>query len=147
MDAVKGATKKISVDGKNQTVKIPPGVDSGSRIRFNEYEVLIEVREHSRYKREGYNIVTEEEISFPQAVLGTEIKVDTVEGEVKLKIPSGTEPGTVIRLSKKGVKHIRGSGQGDHYVKIKVVIPKNLTKKQKDLLKEFDNSPKKKSWF
>ncbi|MBI2621114.1 MAG: DnaJ domain-containing protein [Candidatus Levybacteria bacterium] len=146
MEAVKGVTKRISVEGKNQTVKIPPGVDNGSRVRFGDYDVLIEVRPHSKFRREGYDVVTEEEISFAQAALGTEINVETVEGEVKLRIPGGTQPNTVIRLSQKGISHVRGTGKGDHYVQIKVTVPKNLSSRQKELLREFDNS-KKRSWF
>ncbi len=146
MDAVKGATKRISVEGKTQTVKIPAGVDNGQRVRFGDYDVLIEVRPDSRFKREGYDVITEEEISFPEAALGTEIEVETIEGTVKLKIPGGTQPNTVIRLSQKGIPHVRGSGKGDHYVQIKIVIPKSLSSHQKELLREFDSS-KKKSWF
>ncbi len=146
IDAVKGVTKRISVEGKSQTVKIPSGVDNGSRIRFGDYDVLIGVSPHPKFRREGYDIVTEEEITFPQAALGTEINVETVEGSVKLRIPSGTQPNTVIRLSQKGVHHVRGIGRGDHYVQIKVTIPKNLTSDQKEILRKFDGS-KKKGWF
>src|SRR3989344_2488325 len=134
MEAVKGVTKRINIEGKTQTVKIPAGVDNGQRVRFGDYDVLIEVSPSAKFKREGYDVVTEEEISFPQATLGTEINVETIEGNVKLRIPSGTQPNTVIRLSKKGVSHVRGSGRGDHYVRIKVTVPKNLSGKQKDLL-------------
>lgn len=146
MEAVEGVTKRISVDGKQQTVKIPAGVDNGQRVRFGDYDVLIEVAPHQRFRREGYDVVTEEEISFPQATLGTEINVDTVTGAVKLKIPGGTQPNTVIRLSQKGIPHVRGTGKGDHYVQIKVTIPKNLSSHQKDLLRQFDSS-KKRGWF
>ncbi|MBI4098313.1 MAG: J domain-containing protein, partial [Candidatus Levybacteria bacterium] len=146
MDAVKGVAKRISVEGKTQTVKIPPGVDNGQRVRFGTYDVLIEVRPHSRFKREGYDVITEEEISFAQAALGTQIEVETVEGNVNLRIPPGTQPNTVIRLREKGIRHVRGSGRGDHYVQIKVVVPKGLSSRQKELLHEFDSS-KKKSWF
>lgn len=146
MEAVKGVTKRISVEEKTQTVKIPAGVDNGQRVRFGDYDVLIEVRPDSRFKREGYDVITEEEISFPEAALGTEIEVETIAGSVKLRIPSGTQPNTVIRLSQKGIPHVRGSGRGDHYVQIKVTIPKGLSSHQKDLLREFDNA-KKKSWF
>ncbi len=146
MEAVKGVTKRISVEGKSQTVKIPPGVDNGQRVRFGDYDVLIEVRPDRRFKREGYDVVTEEEITFPEAALGTEIEVETIAGSVKLRIPSGTQPNTVIRLSQKGIPHVRGSGRGDHYVQIKVTVPKGLSSHQKDLLREFDNA-KKKSWF
>lgn len=146
MDAIKGTTKKVSIEGKQQTIKIPAGVDNGSRVRFGDYDVIIEVRPDPKFKREGYDIVTEEELTFPQASLGGEITVDTVSGPVKLRIPGGTQPGTIIRLAQKGVPHVRGSGKGDHYVRIKVTIPKNLSSRQKELLREFDKE-KKHDWF
>ena len=147
MDAVKGATKKVNLDGKSQTIKIPEGVSDGSRIRFGESEVILEVTPHPKFKRQGYDIVTDEDISFPKAALGTELKVETVQGEVKIKIPSGTQPDSLIRLRGKGVKAVNGNAHGDHYVRIKISIPKNLTSKQKELLKEFDGQPQKNSWF
>jgi DnaJ-class molecular chaperone len=147
MEAVKGVTKKISVEGKAQTVKIPAGVDNNQRVRFGNYDVLIEVRPDKRFKREGYDVVTEEEVSFPEAALGTEINVETIEGKVKLRIPAGTQPNTIIRLSKKGIPYINSSNKGDHYVQVKVVVPKSLTSHQKELLREFDGSKKKSSWF
>jgi molecular chaperone DnaJ len=146
MEAVHGVTKKVDIEGKSQTIKIPQGVDNGSRIRFGNYDIIVEVEPHKKFKREGYDIVTDEEISFSQAALGTQIEVETVQGSMKLKIPSGTQPGTVIRLAQKGVPHVHGSGKGNHYVRIKVVVPKNLTRKQKDLLEEFEGKGKK-GWF
>nr|MBI5455659.1 J domain-containing protein [Candidatus Levybacteria bacterium] len=146
MDAVKGATKKVNLGGKVQTIKIPAGVNEGSRIRFGDAEIVIDVIADKKFKREGYDIVSELELSFPQAALGDEVQVQTVQGIVKIKIPQGTQPETLIRLRGKGVKMLRGSGFGDHYVKIKIVIPKNLTGKQKELLKEFDGQ-KKSGWF
>jgi DnaJ-class molecular chaperone len=148
MEAVKGTQKKVDLGGKVQTIKIPAGVDDGSRIRFGDADVIINVVPDKRFKREGYDVVSEEELSFPEVVLGTEINVETVEGKVKLKIPQGTQPDTVIRLGGKGITHIRGSGKGNHYVRIKVIIPKNLTGKQKEILEEFEaERKKKKSWF
>ena len=80
--------------------------------------------------------------------MGDTVNVETVQGDVKLRVPAATQPGTIIRLSGKGVPHVRGSGHGDHYVRIKVIVPKNLTSRQKKLLEEFDQeSKKKKSWF
>ncbi|MEK9207826.1 MAG: DnaJ C-terminal domain-containing protein [Patescibacteria group bacterium] len=146
MEAVKGVAKRVVIDGKTQTVKIPAGVDNGQRVRFDGYDILVEVRPDRRFKREGNDVVTEEEITFPQAAMGTEVNVETVQGPVKLKIPAGTQPNTVIRLSQKGIKNVRGSGYGDHYVQVKVTIPKGLSSRQKELLREFDSS-KKKSWF
>jgi DnaJ-class molecular chaperone len=146
MEAVKGATKRVQLEGKTQTIKIPAGVDDGSRIRFGDYDVVIDVTPDRKFKRQGYDIVSEQEITFPQAALGDTIEVETVQGNVKIKIPSGTQPETLIRLRGKGVKIVRGSGYGDHYVRIKVTIPKNLSGHQKELLKEFDDS-KKHGWF
>lgn len=147
MEAVKGVTKKVSIDGKQQSIKIPAGVDGGSRIRFQDYDVVIDVRPHQKYHREGYDIVTDEEISFPQAALGTEYTVETIDGKVTVRIPAGTQPNALIRLKEKGIPHIRGNGRGDHYIRVKVVIPKNLTAKQKELLKEFEEEKGKKGWF
>src|SRR3972149_11910332 len=147
MDAVNGATKRVNMGGKTQTIKIPAGVDDGSRIRFGEADVVIEVTSHPKFKRQGYDIITEEEISFAKAALGDELDIETVQGNVKIKIPAGTQPDTLIRLRGKGVKMLRGTGHGDHYVRIKVVVPKNLTGHQKELLKELDGKPQKSGWF
>jgi DnaJ-class molecular chaperone len=146
MEAVKGVTKRVQLEGKTQTIKIPAGVDDGSRIRFGDYDVVIDVTPDKKFKRQGYDIVTEEEISFPQAALGSTLEVETIGESVKIKIPSGTQPETLIRLRGKGVRMLRGSGHGDHYVRIKITIPKNLSAHQKELLKEFDDS-KKHGWF
>jgi DnaJ-class molecular chaperone len=146
MEAVKGVTKKVQLEGKMQTIKIPAGVDDNSRIRFGDYDVVIDVTPDKKFKRQGYDIVTEEEISFPQAAMGGTLLVETIGDTVEIKIPSGTQPETLIRLRGKGIKMVRGSGHGDHYVRIKVTIPKNLSAHQKELLKEFDDS-KKHGWF
>lgn len=147
-EAVKGVEKQVSIDGKTQKIKIPAGVDSGSRIRFGDYDVVIDVMPDSRFQREGADVVTEESISFSQAALGDELSVETVQGPIKLKVPGGTQSGTVFRLRGHGIPHLRGSGKGDHYVRVKVVVPKSLTKRQKELLMEFDTESKnKKNWF
>lgn len=146
MEAVKGTTKRVNMGGKTQTIKIPAGVDTGSRIRFADSDVIMEVDPHPKFKRQGYDVVSEEELSFPKAALGATLEVETVEENVKIKIPAATQPDTLIRLRGKGVPRLTGSGKGDHYVRIKVTIPKNLTFKQKELLKEFDGE-KKSGWF
>ena len=146
MEAVEGVSKRVELAGKTQTIKIPAGVDNDSRIRFGDYDVVVEVTPDKRFRREGYDIVSEQEITFPQAALGDTVEIKTVQDSVKIKIPAGTQPETVIRLRGKGVKMIRGSGHGDHYVRIKIVIPKNLSTHQKELLQEFYSS-KKQSWF
>jgi DnaJ-class molecular chaperone len=146
MEAVKGVTKRVQLEGKTQTIKIPAGVDDGSRIRFGDYDVVIDVTSDRKFKRQGYDVISEQEITFPQAALGDTVEIQTVQDNVKIKIPSGTQPETLIRLRGKGVKMLRGVGHGDHYVRIKVTIPKNLSAHQKELLKEFDDS-KKHGWF
>ncbi|MBI4084616.1 MAG: DnaJ domain-containing protein [Candidatus Levybacteria bacterium] len=147
-EAVHGAEKQVTVDGKNQKIRIPPGVDSGSRIRFGEYDVVIDVMPSKKFHREGSDIITQEELLFSQAALGTQLSVETAQGPVTLRIPSGTQPETLFRLRGKGIQRLRGGGYGDHYVRIKVQVPKTLTKRQKELLEEFETETKqKRGWF
>ncbi|MEK7534192.1 MAG: DnaJ C-terminal domain-containing protein [Patescibacteria group bacterium] len=148
MEAVHGAQKRVTLDGKTQTIKIPAGVDDGSRIRFGEYDVIVEVTPDPRFNREGYDIITEKEISFPQAALGDEVNVAVVDGDIKIRIPSGTQSNAVIRLRGKGVPHVQSTGRGDHYVRIKVIVPKHLTRSQKEILRGFEEEGKhKRGWF
>jgi len=154
-DAVHGVEKEVTIENKKTKIKIPAGVDRGSRIRFDNYDILVDVMPDSKFAREGYDIVTEQEVSYPNAALGRELSVETIDGEVKIRIPAGTQPNTLIRLSGRGVKHIRDNGHGDHYVKIKVIVPKKLSGKEKELLEalqkeESGESPEEKknhSWF
>ncbi len=139
-EAVHGVEKQVSIDGKSQKIKIPPGVDRGQRMRFGDYDAVIDVTPDKRFAREGYDIITEKEISFPQAALGGEISVDTVDGDVKIRIPAGTQPETLIRLAGRGIKHLQSNGHGDHYLKIKVTVPKKLNKQQKELLEQLENA-------
>ncbi len=152
-EAVNGIEKEVTIDGKNQKIKIPAGVDRGSRIRFTDYDVIVDVMPDSKFAREGYDIITEEDLSFPDVSLGKELTVETIDGSVKIRVPAGTQPNTLIRLSGRGVRRVRGTGRGDHYVKIKVTVPKKLSHKEKSLLEELqkeqsDASDEKKSkWF
>jgi len=148
LEAVHGATKKVTIEDRSQTIKIPAGVDEGSRIRFGNYDIVISVAPDKKFQREGFDVIGVKEISFAQAALGGEIDIETIDGNLKLKIQGGTQPGTAIRLRGKGVPHLHGSGRGDHYVRIKVTVPKHLTGKQRELLEEFMGDTKKKSsWF
>lgn len=123
-------------------------MDDGSRVRFGDFDIVISVTPDSLFKREGADIITEYDISFPQAALGDIVTVKTVDDEVKLRIPQGTQPDTVIRLKGKGLERLRSNGKGDHYVRIKIVVPKNVSAKQKELLEEFEEERKKKrGWF
>lgn len=152
-DAVHGVEKEVTIDGKKQTIKIPAGVDRGSRIRFEAYDIIVDVLPDSKFGREGYDIVTEEAISYPDAALGRELSIETIDGPVKIRVPAGTQPNTLIRLSGRGVKKIHGGGHGDHYVKIKIAVPKKLSHKHKELLEALQkeelgiDEKKNKGWF
>ncbi len=147
LDAVRGTTKKVAIDGKTQTIKIPAGVDNGSRIQFPNFEVVVNVRGNSRFQREGNDIVSEKTIPLPLAILGGMVEIETVHGTVTLKIPAGTQPDTLMRIKGKGVPKVRGGGNGDHFVRIKVAIPAKINSRQKELLQEFEEEGKKKHWF
>lgn len=147
MDAIKGGERAVTIDGKKQSIKIPAGVGNGTRVRFGDFDVVFDVETHPRYKREGQNIITEEEISITQALLGDVVEVETVEGKVKLKIPEGTQPNAVIRIKGKGAPIPGKGGHGDHFVVMKIVIPTKLNSKQKQLIEEFSKESKKTRWF
>ncbi|WP_126427758.1 molecular chaperone DnaJ [Brevibacillus marinus] len=131
-------------------LNIPAGVDDGAQLRVpgegeagvnggppGDLYVVLHVKPHPFFKREGNDIYCQVPISFAQAALGAEIEVPTVDGRVKLKIPAGTQTETSFRVRGKGVPYLRGSGRGDQHVKVRVVTPKNLTERQKELLREF----------
>lgn len=148
-EAVHGTEKQVSINGKSQKIKIPAGVDRGSRIRFDTYDIVIDVTPDAKFAREDYDIITQQEVSYAEAALGAELKVETIDGSVTIRMPAGTQPDTLIRLSGRGVPRLRGGGRGDHYVRIKVLVPKKLSRKQKELLEELqkEEQQKHKSWF
>ncbi|MFC1627288.1 DnaJ C-terminal domain-containing protein [Patescibacteria group bacterium] len=137
MEAVKGVEKTLVHQGKQHTIKIPAGADDGTRIRFNDFYVTIEVRDHDIFKREGADIFIDHQISLTQATLGDNIKVPTVDGDLKIKVRSGTQPHTLIRLRGKGMPRLRGGGRGDQYVRLLVKIPEKLNRQQKQLFKQL----------
>lgn len=147
MDAAKGASREIHLPrgaagegSTKKTIKIPAGVDTGSRIRFDEFDVVIEVRPDKKFKREGNDLVTEQEITFSQAAVGAVIEVATIDDPVKIRVQPGTQPGTLIRLRGKGVPSVRGGARGDQYVRVTLKVPTHLTKRQKEILEELDQS-------
>jgi len=136
MEAIKGCQKQISIGSKKRTIKIPAGVADGQRIRFQDFYLLVDVGKDPVFQREGDDIYIAQKIPFSLAVLGGVIEVPTIEGVVKLRVRSGTQSGTVIRLKGKGVKATGRWGQGDEYVKIIVAVPTKLTREQKQLLQK-----------
>jgi molecular chaperone DnaJ len=153
---------------KTLNVKIPAGVDEGDRIRLSgegeagvnggptgDLYVVVHLKEHPIFQRDGANLHCEMPISFSTAALGGEIEVPTLDGAAKMKIPAETQTGSVFRLRGKGIKPLRSSEHGDLMVHVVVETPVRLTEKQRELLREFENStqadagkhsPKNKSW-
>ena len=154
---------------KNLSVKVPAGVDTGDRIRLagegeagvnggpaGDLYVVVSVREHKIFQRDGKNLYCEVPISFVDAALGGELEVPTLDGRVKLKIPEGAQTGKLFRLRGKGVTPVRGGSAGDLLCRVVVETPVNLTKRQRELLEELrqtleaegsSQSPRAKSWF
>lgn len=138
MDAVNGVSKNIVHQGKQYTIKIPAGADDGTRIRYNDFDITIAVAPHKLFKREGLDVIADHEISFTTAALGGDTNVPTLDGNLKLKIKAGTQPNSLVRLSGKGVHQINSSHRGDFYIRFIIKVPTKLSRKQKELLKEFD---------
>ncbi|NPE30387.1 molecular chaperone DnaJ, partial [Methanococcoides sp. SA1] len=143
-----GKQKKVRKMG----VSVPKGADTGLRLKMSgegeagspggppgDLYIVIHVKQHDKFDRIGDDIVYETPISFSQAALGTEIKVPTLHGKVKMKVKPGTQTHSILRLKGKGMPHLHGHGQGDQLVKVIVETPTDLTGKQKELLDEFDS--------
>jgi len=135
---------------KTVTVKIPPGVDSGTRLRLSgegedgarggppgDLYVVLFVEEHETFQRKGDDIICEVPVSFPQVALGSRIEAPTLEGITSLDIPPGTQTGEIFRMRGLGIPHLKGMGRGDQYVQVTVQTPSKLTKRQEELLREF----------
>ncbi|EPZ55635.1 chaperone protein DnaJ [[Clostridium] sordellii ATCC 9714] len=138
-------TKTIEVD-------IPAGIDDGQIIKLSgqgdlgskggprgDLYIVVSVKPHQFFTRDGYDVYFELPITFVQAALGDEIEVPTLDGKVMYTVPAGTQTGTVFRLRDKGIPKMRGNSRGDQYVKVVVEVPKKLNDKQKDILKNLLN--------
>jgi DnaJ-class molecular chaperone len=137
MEAVKGVEKEVSIDGKKKKIKIPAGVEDGTRIRFDAFDLVVSVKPHTLFEREGSDVYVSVAIPFSVAVLGGEIKVPTVDGDVKLKIRAGTQSGSMMRLRERGIQVLQGRGKGDEYIKIIVTVPEKLNSSQKKLVEQM----------
>jgi DnaJ-class molecular chaperone len=140
MEAIKGTEKTIVHQGKQHQVKIPAGANDGTRINFADFTVSINVLPDDTFKRDGYDLFVDHQIPFTLAILGGTTTVPTVDGDLKIKIRPGTQPATMIRLRDKGAPHLRGSGRGDQYIRLIVTLPKNLNRKQKQLLRQLQDT-------
>jgi molecular chaperone DnaJ len=131
-------------------LRIPAGVEGGSRLRSlgngeagfrggpaGDLYVFLQVKPHEIFAREGDDLLCEVPVSYVQAALGAEIEVPTLEGKATIKIPAGTQPGTLLRLKGRGVKNLQGYSQGDLHVRVQVEVPAHLNAEQKHKLQEF----------
>lgn len=136
---------------RRRTVKIPAGIDNGQVLTIRgqggagenggpngDLLIVVNVRPHKLFKRRDYDLYLELPITFIQATLGAEVDVPTLDKPVKYNIPEGTQPGTVFRIKGAGIPYLRGTGKGDLYVTAKVEVPRKLTEKQKELLRQFE---------
>ena len=160
IDAVRGTQISIDVNhlkGRERIqtierlrVKIPPGVNTGSRVRVagkgeageagrpaGDLFLVVKVRPHPLFKREGNNILCSIPVTVTEAALGSEIEVPTVSGTARLKIPPGTQSGQKFRLRGRGVPATRGGGRGDELVEVRIVLPERLTERSREILREF----------
>jgi molecular chaperone DnaJ len=135
---------------KSLEIKIPAGVETGSRLRISgegeagtnggpsgDLFVVVHVKEHETFERQGANLYSAVPVTFAQAALGAEIKVKTLEGDEELKIPAGTQTGTVFRIRSQGMPALGGRGKGDLFVAVTLITPKTLTKEQRKLLEQL----------
>ncbi|MBI2196242.1 DnaJ domain-containing protein [Candidatus Daviesbacteria bacterium] len=167
-EAVHGITKEVEVESrdahgrltrKRMKIKVPAGVDNGTRMRFGPpaggLDITFNVSRSPQFLREGADIFSEITVNIPQLVLGDIFEVDTVQGKVKVRVPPGTQPGSLVKLKGKGASRLEGGSHGDHYVRVNLDVPKNPSKQEKQLYEELKNlsSPpggeasKKKGWF
>ncbi|SNX55238.1 molecular chaperone DnaJ [Thermoanaerobacterium sp. RBIITD] len=137
-------TRKIKVN-------IPAGIDDGQMVSLRgegepgerggakgDLFIVINIKPHKIFKRDGFNVLLKMPISFTEAALGAEVEVPTLDGKAIYNIPAGTQTGTVFRLRNRGIPHINGRGRGDEFVEVYVEVPKKLTERQKELLREFE---------
>lgn len=136
-EAVKGVEKEVSINGKSKKIKIPAGVNDGTRMRFSDFDLLFQVKPHSRFRREGQDIYIEEYLTFPEAVLGATVEVPTIDKTVKLKVRPGTQPGTTVRLRGEGIPYPQTSRRGDQYVIFQIKVPERVSSQAKNLLEEL----------
>ena len=147
-EAFHGTTRVVDVDGRRLEVKLPAGVDTGSRIRLSgkggasgnlvrDLYIIPKVKPHGTFTRNGADLTREVRVTLREALLGSEIPVRTLKGRVLLTIPAGTQNGRTFRLTGQGMPHLKGDGRGDLYVKIAVVLPTGLSDESREAAIRF----------
>ena len=146
-EAFHGSTRLVQVGDKRLEVKVPAGVETGSKIRLSgkagsgsgagDLYLIIKVVPNVTFARNGADLTRDVPVTLGEALLGGEVEVDTLEGRVLLKIPDGTQPGQTIRLAGKGMPRLKGEGRGDLFARIKLVLPGKLEGRQRHAAEEF----------
>lgn len=158
-EAMEGVTKEIEIETVSQNgsrqrkrmkIKVPAGVDNGTKMKFDPpgIDIVFRVSRYPEFLREGADIFSEITVNIPQLVLGDVFEVNTVTGKVNVKVPPGTQPGSSVKLKGHGAPRLGTTGRGDHYVRVNLGVPKNPSKQEKQLYEELYNlGSKKKGWF
>ncbi len=141
-EAVHGTEKETVIKGKTKKIKIPAGVDDNNQIRFADFDLVVRVKPHQYFKRQGQDIYLEKEISFTDATLGTVAEVETINQPVKLRVRPGTQSGTTVRLQGQGVPYPNTNRKGDEYVVFSIKVPAKVSSRAKKLLEELDTELK-----
>jgi len=154
-EAVRGTTAQVQIirregAAERLQVKIPPGVDAGFKVRVagkgesgrhsgapGDLYIVIRVRPHAYFTRQGSDILCEVPVTLAEVLLGAKIEVPTIDGKTTMTLPAGTQNGRQLRLRGKGVPALHGGGRGDHYVTVQVVLPEKLDGRSRELLEEF----------
>ncbi|MCL0065849.1 J domain-containing protein [Dehalococcoidia bacterium] len=144
-EACSGTLRTVEMDGRRLEVKIPPGVSDGSRIRVaagdgqqgGDIYLVITIKAHQHFERKGTDLHVEVPVPLTDTILGGEIEVPTPKGKLALKIPPETQNGKVFRLARQGMPQLGNSGKGDLFARVRVILPTNLTEREKDLFQEL----------
>jgi len=137
MEAVNGVSKEVGIGGEKRKIKIPAGVYEGARINFGDFMLSVNIKPDDLFERDDDDIYVKINIPYSLAVLGGQIEVPTIDGEVKIRIRAGTQSGIMIRLRGKGVTHLHGRGKGDEYVRLNILVPDKLSREQRGVIEEM----------
>ena len=137
IEAARGVSKEVSIGGKKRNIKIPAGIYEGARINFGDFTLSVNIKPDKLFERQDDDIYVNVGIPFSLAAEGGEIKIPTIDGEVKIRIRPGTQGGTMMRLRERGVPHLHGRGKGDEYIRINVLVPEKLNREQKNIVTEM----------
>lgn len=138
LDAVQGIEKEVSLDGKKRQIKIPAGISDGQQIRFDDFILYVDVLPDKNFQRDGNDLYINHEITIKQAILGDTVEVPTLSKPLKLKVKSGTQPNTMVRVRGEGIPDVRTKRKGDLYIRLVIQIPTSISRETKSVLEKLD---------